>query len=362
MNSEKRQFHIAICGLGGMGNWHRGTITGLWDNGRQEPVENLHLVGSFDIDPARQAFAREHGLHAYNSYEELLADPEVDIVTIAVPNDLHRPLAIQAMRAGKNVVCEKPVTLSSDDLRQMLDVADATGMHFTVHQNRRWDEDFLCAKKVVEDGTLGPVFRVESAVLGCRGIPGDWRQEPEHGGGMILDWGVHLLDQICQMFPARKIRTVYATVDHITNELVDDGFYTDLTLDDGTIAHVEVGTSHFIGKPRWKVFGRDGSAEIDWGCKGKIVCVTDRSKNDAVPIRTAAGLTKTMAPRTDDTIKEFPLPEVHSDIRDFYRNVMDTIDGLAEPRIKHAEVARVMRLMETVRRSAEEHRILPFED
>ena len=92
------------------------------------------------------------------------------------------------------------------------------------------------------------------------------------------------------------------------------------------------------------------------------LCVTDRSKNDAVPIRTAAGLTKTMAPRTDDTIKELPLPEVHSDIRDFYRNVMDTIDGLAEPKIKLPEVMRVMKLMETVRRSAEERRILPFED
>ena len=240
-------------------------------------------------------------------------------------------------------------------------VKEETGKLFTVHQNRRWDEDFLCAKKVVDDGTLGPVFRVESAVLGCRGIPGDWRQEPEHGGGMILDWGVHLLDQICQMFPGRSIRTVYATVDHVTNELVDDGFYTDLTLDDGVVAHVEVGTSHFIGKPRWKLFGRDGSAEIDWGCKGRIVCVTDRSKNDAVPIRTAAGLTKTMAPRTDETIKEFPLPAVHSDICDYYRNVMDAIDGLEKIEVTIPQVMRVMKLMEAIRRSAEERRILDFE-
>lgn len=361
MSTDKRQFNIAICGLGGMGNWHRGTITGLWDNGRQEPVENLHLVGSFDIDPARQAFAREHGVEPYPSYEAMLADPKVDIVTLAVPNDLHRPMAIAALRAGKNVVCEKPVTLSSTDLQQMIDVADATGMLLTVHQNRRWDEDFVCARKVVDAGTLGPVFRVESAVLGCRGIPGDWRQEPEHGGGMILDWGVHLLDQICQMFPGRRIRTVYATVDHVTNELVDDGFYADLELEGGVVAHVEVGTSHFIGKPRWKLFGRDGSAEIDWGCKGRIVCVADRSKNDAVPIRTAAGLTKTMTPRTDDTIKEFPLPAVHSDIRDYYRNVMDAIDGLAEIEVKLPQVMRVMKLMEAVRRSAEERRIVPFE-
>ena len=339
MNSDKRQFHIAICGLGGMGNWHRETIS---------RTENLHLSGSFDIADARQTFAREHGLHAYNSYEELLADPEVDIVTIAVPNDLHRPLAIQALRAGKNVVCEKPVTLSSTDLQQMIDVADATGMLLTVHQNRRWDEDFVCARKVIAARTLGPVFRVESAVLGCRGIPGDWRQEPEHGGGMILDWGVHLLDQICQMFPGRKIRTVYATVDHVTNELVDDGFYTDLTLDDGVVAHVEVGTSHFIGKPRWKVFGRDGSAEIDWGCKGRIVCVTDRSKNDAVPIRTAAGLTKTMAPRTDDTIRRYPVEQIKGDWNDFYRNVAAAIRGEEKPLVTLDQQRRLIRLLEIV--------------
>ena len=352
MKSEKRQFHIAICGMGGMGNFHRKLIP---------QIENLHLVGSFDIREERQAFARENGCEPYPSYEALLADPRVDIVTIAVPNDLHRPLAIQALRAGKNVVCEKPAAVSSDEFRQMVDVADATGMFLTVHQNRRWDEDFLCACKTIADGALGPVFRVESAVLGCRGIPGDWRGRPEHGGGMILDWGVHLLDQICQMFPGKRIRTVHATVDHVTNELVDDGFYADLVFEDGLDAHVEVGTSHFIGKPRWKLYGLDGSAEIDWGCKGRIVCVTDRSKNDAVPIVTAAGLTKTMAPRTDDTIKEFPLPEVHSDIRDFYRNVMDAIDGLAEPKVKLPEVLRVMKLMETVRRAAETGAVLPFE-
>ena len=92
------------------------------------------------------------------------------------------------------------------------------------------------------------------------------------------------------------------------------------------------------------------------------MCVTDRSKNDAVPIRTAAGLTKTMAPRTDDTIKELPLPVVHSDIRDYYRNVMDAIDGLAEIEVKLPQVMRVMKLMEAIRRSAEERRIVPFED
>lgn len=349
--SSKRQFNIAICGLGGMGKWHFETIAGIPD---------LHLAGTFDIREEEQKYARDRGAKTYSSFEELIRDPSVDIVTIATPNDLHKPLAIQAMRAGKNVVSEKPVTLSSRDLQMMWDVSEATGMLFTVHQNRRWDEDFRCVKQIIEEDRLGPVFRIESAVLGCRGIPGDWRQEREHGGGMILDWGVHLLDQILQIVH-EPLRTVYATVDHVTNELVDDGFYTDLRFASGLVAHVEVGTSHFIGKPRWKVFGRDGSAEVDWGCKGKIICVTDRSKNDAVPIRTAAGLTKTMAPRTDDTIKEFPVPQIKTDIREFYQNVMDSIDGLTDIHVKLPEVMRVMKLMEAVNESASTGRIIDFE-
>ena len=77
----------------------------------------------------------------------------------------------------------------------MMDAAERTGNFLTVHQNRRWDEDFWTVKKILEEGKLGEVFRIESRVHGSRGIPGDWRQEKEHGGGMVLDWGVHLLDQ-----------------------------------------------------------------------------------------------------------------------------------------------------------------------
>ena len=352
MKKGKRQFNIAICGLGGMGNWHRQTI---------EKIENLHLAGSFDTAPARQKFAADNGVHVYGSYEELLGDDSVDIVTIATPNDFHKPLAIQALQAGKNVVVEKPAAMSSAEFRAMADVADATGMLLTVHQNRRWDDDFVTAREVFRGSMLGPVFRIESRVLGSRGIPGDWRQLPEKGGGMILDWGVHLLDQILQMVH-EPIRTVYATVDHVTNELVDDGFYADLTFASGLVAHVEVGTSHFISMPRWRIYGRDGSAEVNWGSTGRIVCVTDRSNEDAVPIVTAAGLTKTMAPRTEDTIKTFDLPPVKCDILDYYRNVMDAIDGLARIEVKIPEVLRVMRLMETVRLSAESGKVLPFEE
>jgi scyllo-inositol 2-dehydrogenase (NADP+) len=349
---KKKNYNLAIVGLGGMGNWHRETIA---------EFKNLSVCGSFDIKPSRQVFAREHGIEPYESFEAVLADPEVDIVLCATPNDVHRDICIRALEAGKHVVCEKPVTLDSAELQDIIDASEKTGKLFVVHQNRRWDEDFLTMKDIFNRNLLGDVFRIESRVQGSRGIPGDWRQEKQYGGGMVLDWGVHLFDQILQMVPG-KLKKVFATITHVTNELVDDGFYAELTFESGLVAHVEVGTSNFISLPRWYMLGRDGTAMIEgWDLKGKIVRCIDWTQNDAVPIRTAAGLTKTMAPRTEATIQEQPLEPVHGDIRDFYRNVIATIEGKEEIIVKNDEVMRCMKLMEAVFESAEKCKVIDFE-
>ncbi|MCL2832906.1 MAG: Gfo/Idh/MocA family oxidoreductase [Treponema sp.] len=360
-----KDYNLGIIGLGGMGNWHRELINeGGWFGGLKFEgggIEHLKVAGSFDIKPERQAFAKEHGLKPYNSMEELLADPKIDIVLVSTPNDLHKPLVIRALEAGKNVVSEKPATLGSGDFQQMIDASVKAGKVFTVHQNRRWDEDFLTVKKIYEQNLLGQIFRIESRVHGSRGIPGDWRALPEHGGGMVLDWGVHTLDQALQMIPGR-VKKVYATFTYITNELVEDGFSAELTFENGLAFLVEVGTSNFINLPRWYVLGRDGTAQVDdFSVKGKMVRITDWNKNDAVPIKTAAGLTKTMAPRTKDTIKEEPLPVVKSDIRDFYRNILATIEGKEKLKVSLDSVMRNMKLMEAVFRSAKSGKPETFE-
>lgn len=344
---------IGIVGFGGMGNWHREII---------ETIDQVSVAGIYDISEERNQYAIEHDLHTYPSLEELLEDSEVDVVLIATPNDIHKPVAIKAMRAGKHVISEKPVTLCSKDLKEMIAVSKETNQFFTVHQNRRWDEDFLTIKKIYEDKTLGEVVRIESRVHGSRGIPGDWRQEKEHGGGMILDWGVHLLDQILLIFGETKLKYVHGTVTNITNQLVDDGFTTTLTFENGVEVYVEVGTSNFISLPRWYMLGVNGTAIIeDWSLNGKIVCATGKDEKDVVPVRTAAGLTKTMAPRRDDTISTKELPVVKSDIRDFYRNVVKVIKEGEEAKIKLPEVMRVMKLMEAIFESAREHKVIEFE-
>ncbi len=350
---EGSNYMLGIVGFGGMGNWHRETIG---------TIDGLEVAGIYDIKPERKAYAAEVGVHSYDSLEELLNDSRIDIVLIATPNDLHKPIAIQAMRAGKNVVSEKPVTLSSADLQEMIQVSEETGKLFTVHQNRRWDEDFLTIKKIYDEGQLGELYRIESRVHGSRGIPGDWRQEKEHGGGMVLDWGVHLLDQILLMLGNTPCKTVYASLTNITNTMVDDGFTVHLGFANGIEVLVEVGTSNFISLPRWYVIGQNGTAIIeDWSLKGRIVRAVGKNEEDVVPVRTAAGLTKTMAPRRDDTITTQELSVVKSDIRDFYRNVMKALAGEEEQLVKLPEVMRVMKLMEAIFESAQKKEVIHFE-
>ena len=346
---ENKIFNIAIIGLGGMGDWHRKLI---------EDIDNLRVCGSYDIDEKRQEYARKNGIRTYSSLEEILEDDKVDIVLCAVPNDLHKEISIKALKVGKNVVCEKPATITSSDFKEMMEAEKDSRGILVIHQNRRWDEDFLTVKNLYDEKVLGNVFKIESRVHGSRGIPGDWRQEAEHGGGMVLDWGVHLLDQAYLMIN-EKIKSVYATLTHVTNEIVDDGFTVELTFESGLVYVVEVGTSNFIELPRWYVLGSDGTAIInDWNLNGKVVRIKEWSKNDAVPIKTAAGLTKTMAPRTEDTIKEEKLPIINSDIKDFYKNVMSTIEGKSVIAVKNEEVLRVMELMEVIFESARLNQVI----
>lgn len=350
---EHMDIMLGIIGFGGMGNWHREII---------DTIDGIKVAGIYDIDENRMQYAKENQILVYDSLEDLLGDDQIDVVLIATPNDLHKPIAIQSMRAGKHVISEKPVTLNSADLQEMIQASEETGMLFTVHQNRRWDEDFLTMKQIYDRQLLGDIHRIESRVHGSRGIPGDWRQEKEHGGGMVLDWGVHLLDQILLMMGNVKLNTVYATVTNITNQVVDDGFTAYLGFENGIEVLVEVGTSNFISLPRWYMIGQNGTAIIeDWQLNGRIVRASGVNEKDVVPVRTAAGLTKTMAPRREDTITTEELSIVKSDIREFYQNIIKVIKKEEEPRVKLPEVARVMRLMEAIFESSDKNEAVHFE-
>lgn len=371
-----KKHRIAIVGCGGMGGGHAiaiasGTGYAAWNEMPEPPGidhskdtdigDSMELAGVYDIDPCRMGWAEQHGFKLYGDYNEILRDPEVDIVLVATPNHLHYDMSIKAMKSGKHVLCEKPVMVSSAELEEVMNVANMTDKIFYPRMNRRWDEDYRQIKNIYDNKLLGDVWRIESRVQGSRGIPGDWRGKKEYGGGMMLDWGVHLIDRMLQLVP-EKVKQVFCTTTHILNSEVDDGFTLNMIFESGLTAVVEVGTCNFINLPMWYIAGNKGTGVIeDWFHNGKMVSLKTWDDKDALPIVAGAGLTKTMAPRRQNSIEEREIPKVIFDNNELNRNLVDTIDGKAEQIVKPEQSLRVLRLMETALKSAEKHESFDFE-
>lgn len=343
---------IGIIGFGGMARHH-------FDCLKENNYKRATVKGVYDVNPEAMKVAVERGLKAYNSKEELFADPEIDLVTIATTNEAHKSLAIEAMRAGKNVLCEKPVTVSSAELIEIMKVAKETGKVFTIDQNRRTNLDVVSVKRRIEEGLLGKVYLIESRVEGSRGMPSGWRTIKALGGGMMLDWGVHLIDQML-MVVNEKVRQVYCKMYHIQYSEVEDGFHLMLTFESGLEAVIEIGTNNFIPHPRWLVYGMNGTLSIDnWDHGGRVVRCKDREdKWEEDIVYTSAGPSKTMAPRSKystETI-EFDFPDdVVDNLTVVYDQFIDAVEGKAELTIKPEQALRVMRIMEAAFESAEKN-------
>ena len=347
----KKKF--AVVGYGGMGSWHVNHAL---------KSDVLELSGIYDIDEKKSALARERGIRAYDSLDELIADKDVELVTVAIPNDVHLDTVVRLLKGGKNVICEKPVALSTEEFEIMVKTSKETGKLFTVHQNRRWDVDYLSIHNICNTGEIGKPLRIESRIHGSRGIPSDWRGEKAHGGGMIYDWGIHLIDQLMLIYKNEEIDTIYCETTNITNKEVDDGFYLTITFKSGKVAFVEVGTYNFIALPRFYMKAENGSALItDWREKTKVAKCKYWHENDVLPVQTAAGLTKTMAPRDSITMDMYEVDIPMSDVHDFYRNVVKAIDGKATQLVTHEQMRLDMKIMEYAFKSAESNQTIKFE-
>ena len=353
-----KTYHIATIGYGGMGRWHHEGIL---------KTDRLVFTGVYDIDPKRRELALADGFtRAYATADELFADSDIDVVLCATPNNFHKPYVCRALEAGKAVICEKPVAMSSEELQVMIDTAKRAGGIFTVHQNRRADPDFLRVREEIASGRLGQVFELESRVNGSRGIPEGWRQYAVAGGGMMLDWGVHLIDQLVTM-ESTPVTSVYCRMYHVHYKECDDGFRLVMEFASGLRAIVEVGTSHYAPTPRWVVYGdRGGMRILDWNGNGDIVRATERDVHfEEEIIYTKAGPTKTMSPRAKETIEEIKLDPADmpaGDYDGFYRNLAEVLDGTAELLVKPEETMRVMRIMEAAFASDRENKVIcgPF--
>lgn len=185
---------------------------------------NAKVVALCDTPERTKALKERFGLSdavCYERAEDLLADPNVQAVNICTPNASHAPLSIAAMRAGKDVMCEKPMASDLAQARQMLQAQKETGRKLTICANMRFTPQVWNAKKVVERGDVGQVYYSISEMLRRRGVPvwGDFLDKDIQGGGPIIDLGVHVLDSTLWVMDNYEPHMVVGkTFDHIAKQ------------------------------------------------------------------------------------------------------------------------------------------------
>lgn len=190
--SSKSLIRVGIAGLGRSG-WsiHLLALEGMQDR--------YAITAVTDTKPERMEEARERvGCKTCSSFEELISDEDVELVVVATPSHLHPEHSINALNAGKDVVCEKPMATTVEDADRMIEASKKSGRTLAVFQNRRYEAGFMKMREVIESGILGRVVLIRFAVHGF-GRRWDWQTLREFGGGSLNNTGPHFLDQALEL-------------------------------------------------------------------------------------------------------------------------------------------------------------------
>lgn len=189
MNKKVR---IGIIGCGGIANGkHLPSLS---------TVEDVELVAFCDLIPERAEAAKEKygapDAKVFTDYKELLKLSDIDVVHVLTPNREHADITIDALCAGKDVMCEKPMAKTAADAYRMCEAAKETGRKLTIGYQHRHKPEAVCAKKAIENGELGEIYYAKCYAIRRRATPnwGVFLNEEEQGGGPVIDIATHSLD------------------------------------------------------------------------------------------------------------------------------------------------------------------------
>jgi predicted dehydrogenase len=192
---QAKDIKVGAVGYGGafhMGRAHLGEMQRA----------GMTPVAACDIDPERLKVAEEEfpGIETYTSVAAMLKKSDVDLLAIITPHNTHAKLAIQCLKAGRHVVCEKPFAVTTAECDAMIAAAKKSNVVLSTYHNRHWDGCILEAvRQVRKKRVVGDIIRIE-AHMGGYGQPGDWwRSSKSISGGILYDWGVHLLEYSLQL-------------------------------------------------------------------------------------------------------------------------------------------------------------------
>jgi len=205
-----KNVRIGVIGVGAIGPAH---IKGF------QQAKGAEVTAVCDVDAGRaRAAAQEYGVpHVFTDHRKLLAADLIDAVSVCTPNNTHLPLTIAALRAGKHVLCEKPIAMNGREARLMVQAAKRARRILMTAQSMRYGGNARFLKQMAESGRLGEIYYAKGMMFRRAGIPRGWFQDSKQsGGGPIVDLGVHVLDLMWWvMGTPRPVMAFAATFDHL---------------------------------------------------------------------------------------------------------------------------------------------------
>lgn len=313
---------------------------------------NLYAVSTRDVDRQKAAL-KEYGVKVCPAIEDLLEDDSVGLVVIATPHDTHAKLCIRAMQAGKHVVTDKVMCMNVAESNAMIAASKRNKVMLSVFQNRRWDWDFSTVKKLLANRMIGEPYYFETSVMRF-GQPTGWRAETARGGGILYDWGAHLIDQMLQLVPV-KVDRVFCEVQYRGwgNEI---GSYAKLLVHfrNEVLFQIEIGNLAAGPKPRWYVLGEVG-ALVKFGmdpqegamAKGNIDAAEENPEDRARIYTKGEGASRGTT-----------IDSVRTSWKAYYQNISDVLNKGAELAVKPEEVKRVIQVLDAAVLSAETGKVV----
>jgi scyllo-inositol 2-dehydrogenase (NADP+) len=292
------------------------------------------------------------------SIEEMLADASIRLVVVATPSSEHYEHAAQCLRAGKNVVVDKPFVLKADEARKLIELAREHKVLLSVYQNRRWEGDHTTLKEVLAAGELGRVVVFESHIDRYRVLPrlGAWRENGGLGGGILFDLGSHLIDQACSFFGDPE--SIWADVRVERDDAVsDDAFDIQLKFAGGVTGWLHSSLTTKFASPRYVVHGTKGSY-VQWGMDPQEGQLKEGRKFSDAGFGERPESEWAELHLEGEAVRK--LKTAKGDYRGLYANVRDAILGTGNLEVTPEQAWRTTRLIELARQSSAEGRRILF--
>lgn len=281
MSSVKIGFGIIGCGT--ISNWHAQAI---------KQIEGATLIGATDVhENSRINFASKYEIKAFSSVEEMLGDSEVDVVCICTPSGLHAPLAVQAAKAGKHIVVEKPMALNLKETDEIIEACEKNKVKLAVISQLRFTDAVCKLKNAVDGGKLGKIvmgdvymkFYRSQEYYDAGGWRGTWKMD---GGGALMNQGIHGIDLL--QYIMGPVKTVFAHTKTLARNIeVEDTAAAILEFQNGAMGVIQGTTSIYPGSPRLlEVNGDKGTIVLEEDSVSKWVIEGEDTPEDIAIGRT----------------------------------------------------------------------------